>query len=120
MRPIAPETSHTFVHGIMLHSAVGGLRVTEVEIFSGDTGATVRARLTITQRTDRLAIAAAHGEKTALRISRREREDVDDAIHGVYAPKRSARTADDFDAVDILEQYILNIPEDTGEKRGID
>src|SRR5258706_2961717 len=119
MLPIAPETSHPFVHGIVLRGAVGGLRVTEVEIFAVDTVATVRASLTITQRTDRLAIAAARCEKAALRISRRERDDVDDAIHRVYAPKRSARTADDFDAVDILEQYILNIPEDTGEKRGV-
>src|SRR5688572_28168025 len=38
---------------------------------------------------------------------------VDDAIHGIGAPHSGARTPDDFDALYIFQNRVLNIPKDT-------
>src|SRR5437879_7776202 len=48
------------------------------------------------------------------------RNDVDDAVHGVRAPERTARAADDFEALDVFDQRVLHIPEHAGEQRRID
>src|SRR6476659_6471663 len=45
--------------------------------------------------------------------------DVDHTVDGVCAPERSTRSANDFDAVDIFQRQILNVPIHTGEERGV-
>jgi hypothetical protein len=48
------------------------------------------------------------------------RIDVDDTVDGVGAPESAAGSANDFDAVDVLEQGILDVPPDASEKRVVD
>ena len=48
------------------------------------------------------------------------RDDVDHAIDGVRSPERAARTANDFDAVQIFDDCVLLVPEHAGKKRRID
>src|SRR5258708_23422360 len=46
-------------------------------------------------------------------------DDVDDSIDGVRSPDRPARSADDFDPVDVLEQRVLHFPIHAGKKRRV-
>ena len=64
--------------------------------------------------------AAAGAHERALRIARGFGDDVDDAIDGVGTPERATRAGDYFDAIDVFEHEMLNIPEDSREKWGID
>ena len=64
--------------------------------------------------------AAASGREAALRLSRALRDDVDHAVDGVGAPERAARAADDLDAVDVLEERVLDLPVGAGEQRIVD
>jgi hypothetical protein len=54
------------------------------------------------------------------RVARVARDDVDDAVDGVGAPQRCAGTADDLDAIDVLEHVVDRVPEHAGEERRID
>src|ERR1700716_1139574 len=42
--------------------------------------------------------------------------DVDDSVDGVRSPDCPARSANNFNPVDVFEQRVLNFPVDTGEK----
>ena len=64
--------------------------------------------------------AGGGGEIGALGVAGALGDDVDDAVDGIRAPEGSAGTADDLDAVDVLEQGVLDVPEDAGEERGVD
>ena len=55
-----------------------------------------------------------------MRVARTLGDDVDDAVDGVGPPERAARSADDFDAVDVLEQDVLDFPVGAGEERRVD
>src|SRR5260370_22293303 len=46
-------------------------------------------------------------------------DDVDDAVHGIGAPDRATRSADDLDALDVLQRHVLLVPEHTRESGGI-
>src|SRR5262245_43331804 len=65
-------------------------------------------------------IAAAHRQQRPLRIARTLRRDVDDTVDCVGAPERRARTADYLNPVDVFQQRVLHIPEDSGEERCVD
>jgi len=47
-------------------------------------------------------------------------EDVDHAVDRVGAPQRATWTADDLDAVDVVQQGVLRVPIDAGVQRGVD
>src|SRR6185295_633710 len=64
--------------------------------------------------------AAAAGDAAALGVLRLLGDDVDDAVDGVGAPDGGAGTADDLDAVDVLEVHVLRGPEDAREEGGVD
>src|SRR6185312_14047024 len=55
--------------------------------------------------------AAAGLRVNPLRVLGALGNDVDDAVDRVRAPQRAARPADDFDAIDVLEQIVLRVPE---------
>ncbi|ANI79047.1 hypothetical protein EP837_02652 [Sphingobium sp. EP60837] len=51
--------------------------------------------------------------------SRVARDDVDDAVHGIGAPKRRAGAGNDFDPLHIFRQYVRHVPIYAGIKRRI-
>src|SRR6185369_263940 len=55
-------------------------------------------------------IAATHRDQGSMRFTCAFRNDVNDAVHGVRTPDCSARPADYFDPIDILEHRVLNFP----------
>src|SRR5712664_3632077 len=57
---------------------------------------------------------------SAARIERAPRDDVDDAVDSVRAPHGGPGAADHFDALDVLEQRVLRVPEHAGEERRVD
>ena len=67
-----------------------------------------------------LLVAAAEREQRALRVGGAARDDVDGAVHGVGAPQAGARAADDLDALDVVDENVLRVPEDAGEERRVD
>src|SRR5207245_7652643 len=58
--------------------------------------------------------------KSALGSLRGLGDNVDHAVDGIRAPQGGPGTADDFDAVHILEHDVLHVPVHTREKRGVD
>jgi hypothetical protein len=64
--------------------------------------------------------ARASDEVDAQRVLGTLGDDVDDAVDGIGAPEGAARAADHLDAVDILEERVLHVPEDAGMERGVD
>src|SRR2546423_3092261 len=46
-------------------------------------------------------------------------DDVDRSVDGIRSPNGAARSADGFDAFDVLEHGVLNLPINTGEERRI-
>ena len=67
-----------------------------------------------------LAIADAETDQAALRASRRQRDDVDDAVDRVRAPDARSRPADHLDAGHVLQHHVLAFPEYAREKRRVD
>ena len=63
-------------------------------------------------------VAAADRQERALRVGSAPRDDIDDARH--WRPTGSPGTADDLDAIDVVDQEILGIPEDAREQRRVD
>src|SRR6185437_9473675 len=61
----------------------------------------------------------ATGDEQALRVARAFGDDVDDAVDGVGAPQRAARAADDFNAVDVIQQHVLHVPKHAGIERRV-
>lgn len=53
---------------------------------------------------------------SALGLVGRVGDDIDDAIDGIGTPQGATRPADDLDAVDVVEEQILILPEDAGEE----
>src|SRR5260370_678166 len=64
--------------------------------------------------------STAGGHETSLSLLCSLRNYVDDSIDGIGPPDRRPPPADDFDAVDIFQPHVLDIPVDTGEQRRID
>ena len=52
-----------------------------------------------------------------LRVLRFLGDDVDDTVHGVRAPQGCSGSANDFDAVDVGQRYVLDVPVHTGCER---
>ena len=48
------------------------------------------------------------------------RDDIDDAVHGIRAPDRSAGSANHFDAFDVRYRDVLLVPYDAAEERRVD
>src|SRR5713101_8372598 len=67
-----------------------------------------------------LMCSTAGGQETSLSLLCSLRNYVDDPIDGIGAPDRRPRPADDFDAVDIFQRYILYVSVDTREQRRVD
>ena len=62
-------------------------------------------------------VTGAGGDDDPLRLLRRFRDDVDDAVHRVRSPERRPRTADHLDPLDILEECVLPVPKHPGTRR---
>ena len=65
-----------------------------------------------------LLVAAAERDERALGISGAADDDIDDAVHGVGAPQAGTGTADDLDALDVVDEDVLRVqkmPEKSGE-----
>src|SRR5688572_9616029 len=75
----------------------------------------------VTQAAKALVFRAdARVDERALRVAGGLGDDVDHAVEGIGAPEGAAGAADDFDAVDVVEQVILHIPKNAGVKRGVE
>src|SRR6266849_8033453 len=59
------------------------------------------------------------GHNAALCVSGLFADDVDYTIYSIGAPQGRARTTDHFNAIDVFEQYVLNIPVYAGQQRRI-
>ena len=59
-----------------------------------------------------IEIAAAGGQHASGSVGSFFADDVDHAINGVAAPRRAPGAANNFDAVNVLERHIEQIPED--------
>jgi hypothetical protein len=104
--------------GVDSLAAIERLRRIPVEILEVGAALPVVAQVRRQARTRQLLlVAASAGHEDIGRIPGAPRDDVDDAVHGVGPPQRAARPGDDFDAIDVLEQVVLHVPEHPGEKR---
>src|SRR5665213_898872 len=100
---------------------VGKHFVVPVEVLSIDAKVHVRSQVTAIAGTGALLelSTACSFHVHAFAVGRTASDDVDHAIDGIGAPQRAARTADDFDAGDVFEKVVLDVPEDAGEQGGI-
>ncbi len=64
--------------------------------------------------------AAAGRDEQALGVRGALGDDVDDSVHGIGAPQRSARTANHLDVIDVIEQRVLRFPVRASEQRRVD
>src|ERR1700730_9369307 len=49
----------------------------------------------------------------SLRVRGALGDDVDDTIDRVRAPQRASRPTDDFDSIDVFQQIVLHVPQDS-------
>ncbi len=47
------------------------------------------------------------------------RDDIDHSVDRICPPDGTARSPDDFDPLDILEQGVLDLPKNTGKERRV-
>src|ERR1700691_3540903 len=59
------------------------------------------------------------GCSNALRICRSLRNDVDHAVRRIGSPDGAAGTADDLNAIDVVQRHVLHVPIDAGEERRV-
>ena len=65
-------------------------------------------------------ISSPRADQLPLRILAALSDDVDDAIHGVWSPDRAARSANNLNAINVLQQYILYLPISTRKQGSVD
>src|SRR4030088_1163421 len=61
-------------------------------------------------------VPSSRGYERSFRLPGVFGNDVDDSVDGVRSPDRPARSANDFNPVDVFEQRVLNFPVHAGEK----
>ena len=101
--------------------AAGQERIFAVEILSVEAEIDILAEFRTIAGADKIlekGPPARHQER-ALRFARAFGNDINNTIDGVSAPKRPARPAHYFNTVNILQQRVLYIPKDAGEKRRV-
>src|SRR5437879_5467951 len=64
-------------------------------------------------------ISAARRNKRSMRILGVLRDDVDDGVDGICSPDGSARTPDNLDPFNIIEQSVLDLPIDARKERRV-
>src|SRR5258705_5381038 len=67
-----------------------------------------------------LLVAGPAVEEGAVGVLRAPRDDVDDAVDRVRAPERAPGAADDLDALDVLQEDVLDLPVGAGEEGRVD
>jgi hypothetical protein len=115
--PIKPKAALRGVPRIRGLSAVRKHRAVTVEIFRIEAVMERLAVLAAVANSARHALESpggCRGENT-LSIRSGARDDIDNAVDSIRTPERRPRTAYDFDAIDILKECVLRIPEDAGE-----
>src|SRR5579862_3319502 len=65
-------------------------------------------------------VAAACSDHRDFGLGRFLSDDVDHAVDGVRSPNRAARTADHFDALNVLKGNVERVPEDAAEAGRVD
>src|SRR5687768_4732413 len=93
--------------------AVRSVLALAIDIFCVDpeAGAVVESSAITGGGFNAVEVADGADKESALRLPGILGDDVDDAVHGVGAPQGGAGTANDLDAVDVLQEGVLAIPE---------
>src|SRR5271168_3946754 len=65
-------------------------------------------------------ISSAHHHHAPWSLGGLARNDVDHSIHRVGSPNGCARSANHFDAFDVLEWHVQHIPKDAAKRRSVD
>src|SRR5207245_1032911 len=61
-------------------------------------------------------VSAAGGHERSMRIFGTLGDDIDHSVNRICSPDSSARSPDDFDPLDILEQGVLDLPKNRSEE----
>src|SRR5258708_1080305 len=114
--PVGPESDLALVSGVILRVARLSLGVLQIEVGCVDAEIHIVAEAaSVSKARAILTIAATGDRETSLGLTGRARDDIDHAIDGIDTPQCAPRAADDFDAIDVLEDHILDVPEHAGE-----
>src|SRR3989442_11508966 len=112
---IDSKPSLTHLHGIARIVSVGKCQSPTIEIFH--VGAVVQSLARLATKANGpeavLHTAAPARHQCALRLRRTFRDDVDHTVYCICSPQCGSRPADYLDAIDVLKQSVLNIPENT-------
>src|SRR5216684_271294 len=65
-------------------------------------------------------VSTTGGDESSMSIFSALGDDIDDGINRIRSPDGSARASDDFDAFNILQQGVLNLPINPREQRRVD
>src|SRR6202795_4554851 len=57
-----------------------------------------------------IEVASTHANKLAVRVLAGLGDDINHTVDGVWTPNRTARSTDDLDAINILQEHVLNFP----------
>ena len=121
MLRVEPEPALADAPGVVIRS-VGVEGGVTIGVLGIDAHVGVRAQGPAPPRRSEgaLLVAGPGLEEGAMRLARTPGDDVDHAVDGVRSPQGAAGAADDFDAVDVLEQHVLDFPVGAGEQRRVD
>src|SRR2546425_7156484 len=114
VRAVDAEARSPDSNAVLCIVAIGENHLIAVEILGENAITGVRIeRASGAEGTEREIIRSASREdhRVTLRLMRTFRDDVDDSIHGIRAPQCGSRSADDFDAGDVVQNEVLNFPE---------
>src|SRR5690606_15015431 len=101
--------------------AIGSVAMVPLACLTPDTPMQVAVRgRTVPETGAALVVARLRHHEAAPGLGGMPRDDVDNAVDRIGAPKRGAWPADHFDALDILEQRALHFPEHAGEQRRVE
>ena len=118
--PIITEPAAIHFPCVIGFVPIGQDRFIATETFAIDTQITVLVQLdTVAGAKSNFLSASTDRKQEPLGILGAFGKDANDAIDGICAPQSSARSADDFDPVNIFQERILHVPEHAGKQRGI-
>src|ERR1700676_326166 len=120
-RVVRAKPSTLGLPAVIRSTTVGVLRGTPIEVFSINSVGSVPADFVAiaSSHCATFFVAAACGHDTALRSFGFLGDDVNYAVHSIRSPQRCSGSTNDFNAVDILEHYVLYVPINAREERRV-